>query len=209
MRRTKEEAAITREHLLNAALVSFSARGYSHTTLDDIARQAGTTRGAIHWHFGNKAELYNTLVREGYARAARTFKDAFTTQDTPLQTLRNLLVRWISYVEEDTHFRAILELTMLKTEIVPENANEMSRGLQEKAQGNRFIEKQYAQLIQQGIASGEVRTDVDPKVAAVAALCVVNGVVSQWLVDPTSFSSSLSEYGQVIVDFYIRGIAAR
>ena len=69
MRRTKEEAAITREHLLNAALVSFSARGYSHTTLDDIARQAGTTRGAIHWHFGNKAELYNTLVREGYARA--------------------------------------------------------------------------------------------------------------------------------------------
>ncbi len=49
MRRTKEEAAITREHLLEAALLCFRTKGYASTTLDDIARQAGATRGAIHW----------------------------------------------------------------------------------------------------------------------------------------------------------------
>ncbi|HEU5383170.1 MAG TPA: TetR family transcriptional regulator, partial [Ktedonobacteraceae bacterium] len=66
MRRTKEEAAITRERLLEAALECFHSKGYSATTLDDIARRAEITRGAIQWHFGSKADLYNTLLRERY-----------------------------------------------------------------------------------------------------------------------------------------------
>ncbi|MCL4562239.1 MAG: TetR family transcriptional regulator, partial [Chloroflexi bacterium] len=58
MRRTKEEAAETRDLLLKSALSVFSQKGYSATTLGDVARAAGVTRGAIYWHFGSKAELY-------------------------------------------------------------------------------------------------------------------------------------------------------
>ena len=64
MRKTKEEAAITREQLLKKALAVFSKKGYSATTLQDIASEADVTRGAIYWHFGSKAKLYNTLIRE-------------------------------------------------------------------------------------------------------------------------------------------------
>ena len=70
MRRTKEEAAITREQLLSKALRVFSKMGYAATTLEDIAREAEVTRGAIYWHFGSKAELYNTLIREYSDRGA-------------------------------------------------------------------------------------------------------------------------------------------
>ena len=64
MRRTKEEAAITREQLLKKALAVFSKKGYAATTLQNIAHEADVTRGAIYHHFGGKAELYNTLIRE-------------------------------------------------------------------------------------------------------------------------------------------------
>ena len=64
MKRTKEEAAITRQVLLKQALGVFSQKGYAATTLQDIAEAAELTRGAIYWHFGSKAELYNTLLRE-------------------------------------------------------------------------------------------------------------------------------------------------
>jgi AcrR family transcriptional regulator len=71
MRRTKEDAALTRENLLDAALASFHhAKGCMATTLDDIAHRAGITRGAIAWHFGSKAELLNAVIRERYARAS-------------------------------------------------------------------------------------------------------------------------------------------
>ena len=69
MRRTKEDAALTRETVLDAALAVFSRQGYAATTLDHIAQEAGVTRGAIYWHFGGKAELYNALVEERFARA--------------------------------------------------------------------------------------------------------------------------------------------
>ena len=70
MRRTKEEAAVTRATVLKAALTVFSAKGYAAASLDDVAKTAKVTRGAIYWHFKSKADLYNTLVEELSARGA-------------------------------------------------------------------------------------------------------------------------------------------
>ncbi|HLG62950.1 MAG TPA: TetR family transcriptional regulator [Ktedonosporobacter sp.] len=108
-------------------------KGYASTTLDDIARQAGTTRGAIQWHFGNKAELFNTLQRECYERMAHKLGATYASNGTPLQILRLMLIRWLGYAEEDANFRAILELTLLKTEVGPD----LQGGMQEKIQLRR------------------------------------------------------------------------
>jgi len=62
MKRTQEEAAKTRQDLLDAALQVFSQQGYQAARLQDIAKAAGVTRGAIYHHFGSKAELFNTLM---------------------------------------------------------------------------------------------------------------------------------------------------
>ena len=57
MRRTKEEAENTRTAILTAAELLFLKKGVSHTSLEQIARQAGVTRGAVYWHFQNKAQI--------------------------------------------------------------------------------------------------------------------------------------------------------
>ena len=76
MRRTKEEAEATRAKLLKTALSVFSAKGYAATTLDDVAKAAKVTRGAIYWHFKSKADLYNTLIQELSARGATVVQQA-------------------------------------------------------------------------------------------------------------------------------------
>ena len=48
MRRTKEDAQQTRESLLDAAECLFAERGVSRTSLQDIAKAAGVTRGAVY-----------------------------------------------------------------------------------------------------------------------------------------------------------------
>jgi AcrR family transcriptional regulator len=201
MRRTKEVAAITRARLLDAALQCFASKGYSATTLDDIASRAGTTRGAIHWHFGNKAELFNTLVRECFKRAAVIFRDAYAAGGTPLQQFRQLLIRWLSYPEEDRDFRTVLELLMLKTEAAPE----LDESMQENVQGQRLSREQFAALIREGIAAGEIRPEVNPQTAALATLGMVNGITGSWLMDPAAFS--LKQIAQEAVDLFLQGIA--
>ena len=59
VRRTKAEAEATRQALLDAAERLFEARGVSRTSLQDIASAAGLTRGAVYWHFRDKADLFD------------------------------------------------------------------------------------------------------------------------------------------------------
>ncbi|MDW5316701.1 TetR family transcriptional regulator [Rhizobium sp. PL01] len=66
MRRTKAEAEETRNSILSAAERVFFEKGVANASLDDVAKAAGVTRGAIYWHFSNKTdlflELYNTVT---------------------------------------------------------------------------------------------------------------------------------------------------
>ena len=62
VRRTKQEALATRHSLLDSAELLFQAQGVSRTSLQDIAQAAGATRGAIYWHFKDKADLFNAMM---------------------------------------------------------------------------------------------------------------------------------------------------
>lgn len=63
-RKTAAEAAQTRRRILEAAGDLFAREGVTSTTLEQIARQANLTRGAIYWHFKGKQDLLNALFSE-------------------------------------------------------------------------------------------------------------------------------------------------
>ena len=62
-RRTKEEAQETRARLLDAAEHVFHEKGVAHASLEDIAAAAEVTRGAVYWHFKDKAELFDAMMQ--------------------------------------------------------------------------------------------------------------------------------------------------
>lgn len=62
MKKTKEEAELTRKHLLQAAFRLFKEDGYDRTSLEQICRDAQMTRGAAYWHFKNKREIFECTV---------------------------------------------------------------------------------------------------------------------------------------------------
>ena len=61
-RRTKEDALATRDALLDAAERVFGRRGVARTSLAQIAEEAGLTRGAVYWHFKDKADLFTAMM---------------------------------------------------------------------------------------------------------------------------------------------------
>ncbi len=75
-RRTKaEQSHHTRRALLDIARTLFTAQGYAATSLEEITRRAGVTRGAISYHFRDKAGLFEAVfdeVRNEYLAALRT-----------------------------------------------------------------------------------------------------------------------------------------
>jgi TetR/AcrR family acrAB operon transcriptional repressor len=199
MRRTKEEAAVTRETILDAAMQVFRDKGYAAATLDDIARAAEVTRGAIYWHFDGKAAVYNALVQERFGRAFAHLGKLLAQPGAPLERLRRLLVWQLAFVEENAEYRAVLELTLLKTVATPELAEGMAR----KAQNLAQMRRQLAELIDEAKAAGELRADVDADTAALAALGMTSGVTSLWLLDPQAFS--IQAQAEPLVALFLSG----
>jgi TetR/AcrR family acrAB operon transcriptional repressor len=200
MRRTKEEAAITRVTLLKTALAVFSAKGYSGTTLDDVAKAARMTRGAIYWHFKSKADLYNTLVQEVSARGAAVVQQAIAEGGSLIEILRRVFVRQCALIEEDKEARAVMELALFKT--VLDRELQASRKKQLEA-GNTLIEG-VAAAMQQGSAQGLLRSDLLPIDMARAFLAFENGAIQLWLTSPKAFS--LKKSAESFADILIAGL---
>ncbi len=184
MKRTKEEALVTRQNLLSAALKVFSNKGYSATRLEDIALEAGVTRGAIYHHFGGKEQLFKELVTERSIGVNQLAEQIVNEGGSPATVLRRLLVRLFEYGEEDEEYRAMLEIATDKVEFTAE-LEDLAR---QNIRGRRALIRFLANIIRQGIEAGEFRSDLSPKDAAIAVAGFLNGVGLLWVQDPDSFS---------------------
>jgi AcrR family transcriptional regulator len=63
-RAARSERRAARDELLAAALRVFARRGYREAGVDEIAAEAGYSKGALYWHFSSKAELLTALLDE-------------------------------------------------------------------------------------------------------------------------------------------------
>ncbi len=208
MRKTKEEAEVTKEKLLEAAMKVFSSKGYTRSTLDDIAREAGVTRGAIYWHFkGGKPDMYTAIANAGMARANDMIEKVIAESKSPLDMLERLMIRMIEYVEEDEDYRALQELFIFKTETDPE----LNAGMEDKKHAQEESVKFIADLIAQAKKAGQIRKDVDPLNAAIMAFGLVNGIVLHWMIEHTASGApyfSLKEKARPITKLFLQSIAA-
>lgn len=200
MRRTKEEAAITREQLLKKALAVFSKKGYAATTLQDIAQEADVTRGAIYHHFGGKAELYNTLVREYADRGNQIMGQAVSEGGSLLDILRRVFVRQLQVIEDDREMRALMELYLFKTGLIPD----LEEGRQQQIESGVGLIEMLAGIMSQGMEQGFLRSDVEPKEMARAYLAFQNGLINLWLTAPEQFSLTVS--AESFADILMAGI---
>lgn len=202
MRRTKEEALVTRENILSAALQVFSQYGYSATRLQDIAHAAEVTRGAVYHHFGGKEELYKALITERSTGINQLAEEIVAEGGTPKEILLRFLSRMFSYGEENDEYRALLELALSKVE--------MTSGLesitQDTIKGRRLLARYFAELLQQGIEIGEFRSNLPVEDTAIALVGYLNGVGLIWVQDPTAFS--IRERSEALADVFFKGIEA-
>lgn len=63
-RAARAEGRAARDELLSAALRVFARRGYREASVDEIAAEAGYSKGAVYWHFSGKADLFAALLEE-------------------------------------------------------------------------------------------------------------------------------------------------
>jgi AcrR family transcriptional regulator len=86
-----DKRARTRTKLLDAALALTREKGFEHTTLQDVARRAGMTTGAIYGNFENRDELFMALAQRQWAAIKPAFR-AGSSFAEKMQTLADAVI---------------------------------------------------------------------------------------------------------------------
>ncbi|MFJ4197724.1 TetR family transcriptional regulator [Pseudomonas sp. NPDC089534] len=184
VRRTKEEAQETRSRILEAAEHAFYERGVARTTLADIATLAGVTRGAIYWHFSNKADLLQAMLdtlREPLDELARASESE--DEVDPLGCMRQLLVHLFHQIALDPKTRRINEILFHKCEFT----DEMCDLRQQRRAASLECNVGIGLTLSNAVKRGQLPADLDTARAAIAIHAYIDGLLYQWLLAPDSF----------------------
>jgi len=183
-RRTKEEAQETRKQILEAAEKAFYERGVARTTLADIATLAGVTRGAIYWHFSNKADLVQAMLdtlREPLEELARASESE--EELDPLGCMRKLLIHLFHQVALDPKTRRINEILFHKCEFTDEMCDLRHQRQAASIDCNVRIEL----TLRNAVNRGQLPENLDTARAAISMHAYIDGILYQWLLAPDSF----------------------
>lgn len=204
VRRTKEEAQQTRNALIDAAELVFERRGVSSTSLQEVAEAAGLTRGAVYWHFRDKADLFNAMMDRAVLPFERQWLEpADDDVADPMGRLRELMFDILLQVAVDARLRRVFAISTQKVEYVGELDAIRERHLRVYHQALLRIEA----LLRQAAAAGQLARGVSPKTTARALHALVDGLIANWMLDPRAFD--LRRVGRNAVLQMLRGLAAR
>ena len=104
------QRARTRTALLEAAARVYARRGFDAATLDEVAEEAGFTKGAVYDHFGSKEKLLFALLDEHLAAQIAEQIELFDPAQSPAERPRAGSDRWMVELEEDPDaFRLFVE----------------------------------------------------------------------------------------------------
>jgi len=200
-RRTKEDAAATRDSILDAAEQLFVQQGVSRTTLQHIASAAGVTRGAIYWHFDDKAALFNAMMDRAIL-PMEAAQDELTASDgdDPLEELQQYFIRVLHETVTNPQARRALEIATLKMEYVDELDDVRVRRTESMVEWMEMAENRIASAI----ARGQAKVDIKPRTLALGMWVIVEGLIRNWLFDPAAFD--LEETGWELIAPYIAAI---
>jgi AcrR family transcriptional regulator len=103
--------AQTRTRLLEAAARVYARRGFDAATLDEVAEEAGFTKGAVYDHFGSKENLLLALLDEHLSAQIGEQIGLFDAERTTWERPRVGADRWMQELDEDPDaFRLFVEL---------------------------------------------------------------------------------------------------
>jgi TetR/AcrR family transcriptional regulator, acrAB operon repressor len=204
VRRTKEDAQETRNCILDAAVEVFNRQGVAQTSLNDIAAEAGVTRGAIYWHFANKVALFDAMINRLICPLMINGEDRDTwIANDPLGFIQTATGEFIGKMLNDASFRRVFEIFWHKCEYVGEMAALRDALLEE---GQTHIDVIHRAFVLAG-ERGLIGTALTPHQATIGLISLIDGLLFNWTKNPRMFP--LETYFQPLLENFFRSLGTK
>lgn len=174
-----------------------AARGWNETSIDEITREAGVSRGLISYHFKDKNELLSGVLERSREIFSDAVAAAMAASSDPMEQMRLATRAAVLQAREDpVAFEVFLHFSA---------SGRADAGLHAQVQALfQNFRDVTAQAIRRGQQSGYYRTDLDADAAAARHQGTIIGIALQWLLDPGTFE--LETTGDLAVEMLMTAL---
>lgn len=173
---TEEYKRKKKKEILDSALYCFAKKGFQVATIDDIVAHSKISKGAIYNYFTSKEEIYLELINEEASSMNQKLTEKISTFNTALEKLQYLFDLYTSSNKaHQEHVDSIIVHYEFRLYALRDHQ------LQEiiKERSNTFFIQLITNILEEGIATGEFKREIDSSVMANLLWAIVDGATFQ------------------------------
>lgn len=164
-----EQGTQTRSRILTTAARLFSERGYEHTPLSQVAREAAVSKALVLWYFESKEELFRAAIGQTLEPYYIDVEDL--AGQNPGQQIERLIDLFYEFVRDNLYSVRFLMGLLVRNEKGPGSAKERIAELYS------LFRRLLADTIQRGRDEGVFRSDAQPDLDAALLLAGLAGIL--------------------------------
>jgi AcrR family transcriptional regulator len=186
----------SRDAIFEATIQLFSERGYSSTSMRDIASAVGLLPGSLYVHISSKEELLADIVETGIDRFMGACKEAIDSEESPAARMRAVIHAHMALIAEDAeHVRVALHQWKYLTGA--RRAQIMDK--------RREYEELFKAVVADGVAKGEFSAKLNARIAVLTVIGTLNWT-SEWF--HADGPESPDQVADEIADVLLSGLSA-
>lgn len=195
MKRTKEDALLTKESIMESALDVFIKRGYSETTTSHILASTPFTKGAFYFHFKSKEDIFQQVIAKELNFISNLIVDSFIETGNEKDKVEHLLSGVMDNFYLNTRFRKVILLTWFRVEVDVD-----SQILKDKTSFNEFFLEELHKLLISAQQKKLLNKTVNPIEAATHITALILGVYRLYFVAP-KYGSDINSSKKLLLSY--------
>lgn len=147
-----------RRRIIETATMEFARKGYHDASVSNIASKSGISVGSVYKYFDSKLDLFLTIVHHSISRMENLLLGLAAADEDVIIKVEKILREIISASREES--------TLIKLYNSITTINDKKLAAQFAAEMESMTAGIYARAVSEGQKSGEIRADIDPRIAA-------------------------------------------
>jgi TetR/AcrR family fatty acid metabolism transcriptional regulator len=165
-----DRQADRRQQILAAAVKVFAEKGFHASRVGDIAEEAGIAYGLVYHYFASKEDLLETIFRTTWTEMLARVREVEEAGVPAAEAVRQVTALLLRTWRRDPALVRVLVREVTRNQHVQQEIEEITQAMQ-------ALER----IVRRGQESGEFRSELDPRLAAVVFYGALEEVLSSWV----------------------------
>lgn len=181
--------------IIDAAVEVIAENGYHQSQVSKIAKQAGVADGTIYLYFKNKEDILISLFKEKMGQFIERMEEDIKEKATAKEKLALVISKHFSLLAGDHNLAIVTQLELRQSNL------ELRQKINEILKGYLNI---LDSILTQGIQSGELKEDLDVRLARQMIFGTIDETVTTWVMNDQKYD--LAALSDSVLELLVSGI---